>query len=159
MARIQQGGDGALREPGQQAGGIQIVWGLEHIGERLSRFIGKPIDREQTLTIFRNCQAAGIKVLVQTLTGLPTETPEERDELFGFLQSQRDLFTSTPNLYLLAPKSEFYHNREVYRIEANVCEEDTFATGYHYTNRVPSAEVIRKRIDEYTGQELPSVPS
>lgn len=134
MGKIQEGWDAELFRLGRAAGCRVIAWGLEHISERVTRFIGKPIDRELASRLLRQCRAAGIYPEVQTITGLPTETLAESRELFEYIDGMDGTFASVPHMFGLAKNSPFHLQAGEYGIAAPDDPDQALAALYPWRN-------------------------
>lgn len=118
MARLDPGFDAALFDLAHAAGLQQVNFGFETASDRISRLLDKGNIRDRSSRIIRDCAAAGIKVDLQTMLGLPGETFEEGMETIDFLVSHRQYISHvTFNTYYLTPGNHVYDTPGRYGIE------------------------------------------
>ncbi len=118
MARLDPGFDRGLFELAHTAGLDQINFGFESASDRVCRSLDKGNERTRSSRIIRECAAAGIKVDLQTMLGLPGESFEDGLETVDFLISHRESITHvTFNTYYLTPFNYVYQDPARYGIE------------------------------------------
>lgn len=98
--------------------GLDVLsFGVETATARLSALIGKPLDPEVAYSVLHDCAAAGIYTAIGVMTGLPSETAEDLDALWKFLDRLRSFACIQPKLYEFERGSEYYENAAQYGLE------------------------------------------
>ena len=118
MARLDPGFDRELFDLARSAGLRQVNFGFETACDRVSNLLDKGNQRERSSRIIRECAAAGIKVDLQTMVGLPGESFEDGMETVDFLVSHKESITHvTFNTYYLTPFNHVHNDPGKYGIE------------------------------------------
>jgi radical SAM superfamily enzyme YgiQ (UPF0313 family) len=118
MARLDPGFDRELFDLARAAGLRQVNFGFETACDRVSELLGKGNLRERSSRIIEACAAAGIKVNLQTMFGLPGESFEDGMDTVDFLVSHKKAISEvTFNNYYLTPSNHVYLDPAKYGIE------------------------------------------
>jgi len=97
--------------------GLNVVsFGIETVNPRLSRFIGKPIDKMVAYSVLSWCSQAGINTTAGILNGFPSETENDLEELFEFCQRIKDFTYLHPHQFRLEKGTPFYSCPQKYGI-------------------------------------------
>lgn len=119
MARLDAAFTREVFDLAKRAGCWQINFGFESANDRVCDFVQKGNRRETSLKVIGDCHAAGIKVCLQTMLGLPSETVEEGLDTVQFLLENRALIGDAAiNVYYLTPKCRVYEEPASFGIEA-----------------------------------------
>jgi radical SAM superfamily enzyme YgiQ (UPF0313 family) len=100
-----------------QSGLDVISYGVETASLRLSTFIGKPMHKEVAYRVMRDTAEAGIYTTAGIMNGLPSETHEELQELWDFLDSIKGFSYLHPHVFKFERGSEYFENAAMYNLE------------------------------------------
>lgn len=100
------------------AGLHSIWWGFESASPRLLKLINKGINIDTAKRIIVDADKAGILNVVYTMSGFPTETPEELQETLNFLtEYEKHICVNPPNGFYLTRQSYIYNHPEQFGIK------------------------------------------
>ncbi len=98
--------------------GLDVIsFGVETASQRLAEYIGKPMNPEVARRVLEDCSNAGIYTTAGIMNGLPSETMEELQELWDFLDTIRPFTYLHPHLFRFEKGTDFYDHPERYGIE------------------------------------------
>lgn len=118
FARLDPGFDRKLFDLAFKAGFRQINFGFESANDRVCKLLDKGNERERSARIIKDCSAAGIRVGLQTILGLPNETFEDGLDTVDFLVANKELIYRTVfNIYYLTPFNFVHENPQKYGLE------------------------------------------
>jgi radical SAM superfamily enzyme YgiQ (UPF0313 family) len=133
--RLDQKYDKPLLERMHAAGCRELWIGLETVSPRLLKEMNKTdipkIYQEAATNLLKHCSEIGIGLHFCLLFGFPTETDDDRKDVFDFFKNnqhflKRSPFFSTFNIFSLNPGSKVYKQYKKYDIEKIVEHGDTF---------------------------------
>jgi len=101
--------DRELIELMHRAGCMAFYIGVESGSQRLLDFMRKDITIEQIEAVFRWCNEIGVHTYASFIVGIPTETPEERQQSRGFAKKIRATATAF-NIFVGIPRSPLYEH-------------------------------------------------
>lgn len=107
--------DGALNRElfdlAHRAGCYRISYGFESGNQRVCDFIDKGTKLATMSRVIKDCGSSGIKVTLQTMIGLPSETLEEAMDTIAFLLEHRKYVdTVCYSIYYLTPGNYVYRD-------------------------------------------------
>ncbi len=107
--------DGALNRElfdlARQAGCYRISYGFESANQRVCDFIDKGTKLETMSRVIKDCGSSGIKVTLQTMMGIPSETVDEALDTISFLlEHHRYIDEVCYNIYYLTPGNFIYRD-------------------------------------------------
>lgn len=113
--------DGALNRElfdlAKKAGCYRISFGMESGNQRVCNFIDKGTKIETMSRVIKDCGSAGIKVTIQAMVGLPSETVEEALDTISFLlEHRRFIDTVCYNIYYLTPANYIYRDPQKHQV-------------------------------------------
>lgn len=118
MARLDPGFTRELFDRAYAAGLRQVNFGFETANDRVAASLDKGNLRARSSRVIRDCAAAGIRVDLQTMIGLPGETFADGLDTVDFLVSHRDVVShATFNTYYLTPCNHIHRDPARYGIE------------------------------------------
>lgn len=118
MARLDPGFNRRIFDIAFKAGLKQINFGFESASDRICGLLDKGNQRQRSERIIRDCSCSGIRVDLQTMTGLPHEALSDGLETVDFLVSNKEFIDHvTFNVYYLTPANYVYLNPRKYGIE------------------------------------------
>jgi radical SAM superfamily enzyme YgiQ (UPF0313 family) len=118
FARLEPGFTLEVLRLAKRAGCQNVVYGLESANQRVLDHIRKGIHIEIAKRVIADTHESGIKVDLQMMMGLPSETVEEALDTVQFLIDQRrHISSATFNTYYLTPACEVYLNPHLYGID------------------------------------------
>ncbi len=121
------------------------VWcelGLQTASPRLLRYIKRGHTLEQFLEAYQLLKERGIKKVVHLITGLPTETEEERDNTISLIAKLRPEGIKIHNLNLVK-NTELYSQWENEPFEVDTMDEH-IQTLVYYLRRLPPETLIMR---------------
>ena len=99
------------------AGLHSIWWGFESASPRLLKLINKGINVDTAKRIIVDADKAGILNVVYTMSGFPTETPDELLETLNFLtEYEKHICVNPPNDFYLTRQSYIFNHPEKFNI-------------------------------------------
>jgi len=120
MARLDPGFDQKIFKIAYKAGLAKINFGFESANDRVCKFLDKGNCREVSARVIKDCAAAGIKVDLQTIFGLPGETHKDAMDTVAFLiENKKNIAAATFNIFYLPPHNHVYNNPKRYGIRFN----------------------------------------
>jgi radical SAM superfamily enzyme YgiQ (UPF0313 family) len=118
MARLDPGFNRKLFDLARRAGLRQVNFGFESANDRVCGLLDKGNMKARSSRIIKDCAAAGIKVDLQTMLGLPGEKFEDGLETIDFLVSHKDSIAHTTfNTYYLTPFNYVHQDPVKYGID------------------------------------------
>ncbi|OGQ05664.1 MAG: hypothetical protein A3F82_04840 [Deltaproteobacteria bacterium RIFCSPLOWO2_12_FULL_44_12] len=109
--------DGALNRElfdlAKKAGCYHISYGFESANQRVCDFVDKGTKLDTMARVIKDCGSSGIKVTLQTMIGLPSETMDEALDTISFLLEHRHYIDNVCyNIYYLTPGNYIYRDPE-----------------------------------------------
>ncbi len=113
-ARLEKEFNYKLLKKIRKAGCIKIHWGLDSANQRILDYVDKGIDLKTSERILKDSKKAGIYNFVYIITGYPTETKQEMEDLYTYLKRNQK---NINNVYinpemLFSTNSIFSQNRD-----------------------------------------------
>jgi anaerobic magnesium-protoporphyrin IX monomethyl ester cyclase len=109
MARLDPGFTREIFSTARKAGLVKINFGFESACDRVCALVNKGNSRERSERIIRDCHEAGIVVDLQTMVGLPGESPQDGLETVDFLIRNKKYIGSVSfNEFYLTPGNQVY---------------------------------------------------
>lgn len=85
-ARLEKEFDYELLKKLKKAGCLKIHWGLDSANQRILDYVDKGIDLKTSERILKDSKKAGIYNFVYIITGFPTETKQEMEDIHTYLK-------------------------------------------------------------------------
>ena len=131
----------------RQAGCDRIAFGLESANALTLRTIRKGHTMETVERILRDCQALGLKTVLNTMVGLPGESRADAMETLDFLRKNKDSFFETyTEVFRLEKDSDIYNRPEAYGITFDKGRSAPFDNSIDFRNaegKLQSDEALR----------------
>ncbi len=136
MARLDPGFSKMHFDTAKQAGLTKINFGFESACDKVCDLLHKGNRREISRRIIKDCAAAGIMVDLQTIIGMPGETPDDAMDTVSFLiEHKKDIAAVTFNVYYLTPGNYVYLRPAHYGIGYNKNKVLPFQFMLPFTNK------------------------
>jgi radical SAM superfamily enzyme YgiQ (UPF0313 family) len=117
MARLDPGFNKKIFAAARQAGLEKINFGFESANDEVCAGVHKGNLQAVSRRVIRDCAAGGIQVDLQTMLGLPRESPQQALDTVDFLLSNKEyIAASTFNVFYLTPGNHVYFNPGRYGI-------------------------------------------
>jgi anaerobic magnesium-protoporphyrin IX monomethyl ester cyclase len=118
MARLDPGFSKEHFTTAKRAGLNKINFGFESACDKVCDFLQKGNRREVSTRIIKDCSIAGIMVDLQTIVGMPGETPDDAMDTVSFLiEHKKNIAAVTFNVYYLTPGNYVYRRPVQYGID------------------------------------------
>jgi len=110
------------------AGFKKLSFGVDGWTDRLLRMQVKGYNFALVMQNLRDAHAAGIRISVNIVLGIPGETPEDLVASINNILSLKDAIDSFSSIYplMLAPGSKYYNDPELYNIRFRGDREDIY---------------------------------
>ncbi len=106
-----------------KAGLRSAAWGIESGSQRILDFMNKGTNAKQNSIVLKESSKLGIKNIVYTMFGFPTETEPEFMETITFLEESKDqIDLISPTVFGLQKGSRAYEHRDKFGIK-NISKE------------------------------------
>lgn len=117
MARLDSGFNEKIFKLAKKSGLWQINFGFESANDNICAKLNKGNRRETSKRVIEDCSKSGVKVVLQTMLGLPGETYQEGLDTVNFLvENKKNIADVTFNTYYLTPANYVYRNPGRYKI-------------------------------------------
>ena len=117
MARLDPGFSKKHFATAKRAGLGKINFGFESACDKVCDLLHKGNRRDISARLIKDCAAAGILVDLQTIIGMPGETPDDAMDTISFLiEHKKHIAAVTFNIYYLTPGNYIYRDPGHYGI-------------------------------------------
>lgn len=93
VARFEKGMPRGLFELMHKAGCTRLYMGMESANQRILDLMDKGTSKERMVQILENCYESNIAIEAGVFGNFPTETPEEAEETYQFVEENREKIT------------------------------------------------------------------
>jgi radical SAM superfamily enzyme YgiQ (UPF0313 family) len=124
-----------LFELAKRAGCQDIGFGFESGSQRVLDFVNKGINLDTAKRAIVDCHKTGIRVNLQVMIGLPSETINEALDTIKFLIEYRDYISTLAfNIYYVTPACEVYLRPSQYGINYRIYPDIPFKFFHEYSH-------------------------